>query len=76
MSVPRPIAGALPLGRWPATMTEIEAAYVHGQSAKRQKIWDDWIQLNAALKEAVVHVAAVWLSARAGASQRARGCAA
>jgi hypothetical protein len=56
-------------------MTEIEAAHVHGQSAKRQKIWDDWIQLNAALKEAVVHVAAVWLSARAGASQRARGCA-
>lgn len=62
MALPALASGSLPLGRWPATLAELEAAYVAGKSAKRQQIWQDWLDLTAALRDATGAVPAAWLS--------------
>lgn len=62
MSIPTLGAGRLPLGRWSATIAEVEAAFVTGQSARRQEIWRDWLQLTEALRETLTAVPAAWLS--------------
>ncbi len=60
MPVPALVNGALPLGRWPATLPEIEAAFVTGQSAKRAEVWDHWLTLTEGVRD-VVTLPAVWL---------------
>lgn len=62
MSLPVLEDGALPLGRWPATIEEIEASYVTGLSEKRKQVWSDWLELTAALREVLGSVPAAWLS--------------
>ena len=62
MALPALVGGSLPLGRWPATTSELEAAYVSGQSAQRQLVWSDWLELTTALREVVGAVPAAWLS--------------
>lgn len=53
--------GLLPLGRWVATVDEVHGAFVAGKSAKRGEVWNDWLELTAALRE-LVHIPAAWLS--------------
>lgn len=60
MALPALNDGVLPLGRWPATVGEIETAFVTGQSAKRQEAWNDWLELTDALRD-VVTLPAAWL---------------
>ena len=60
--VPVLTSGRLPLGRWPATPAEIEAAYVVGRSDRRQEIWSHWLQLTAAMRETVTCLPAAWIS--------------
>lgn len=52
--------GYLPLGRWPATMQEVKERFATPQGV-RTEIWDDYLRLLEALREAV-EVPAVWLS--------------
>lgn len=58
-------AGALPQGRFPATIAEVESTFVADSkwatSTTRQTVWDDWKQITAQVRK-VVPVAAVWLS--------------
>jgi hypothetical protein len=61
MPVPPLDAGRLPLGRWAVSVSEVEAAFVTGQSARRQKVWGDWLTLTRALREIVDVVPAAWL---------------
>lgn len=61
MPVPPLVSGRLPLGRWPATPAEIEACFVTDKSQRRQKIWNDWIELTEAIRDAVGAVPAAWL---------------
>jgi hypothetical protein len=57
-------AGALPRGRYPATVTEVESTFVADPmwdaSTTRKTVWDDWIQVTAQARK-VVPVAAAWL---------------
>lgn len=53
MPLPALVDGALPLGRWPATLDELEAMFVTGKSARRQAVWQDWQELTAALRDVV-----------------------
>ena len=62
MALPPLVDGNLPLGRWPATVDEIENTYVLGLSDKRQQIWRDWLELTTALRDALTTVPAAWLS--------------
>jgi hypothetical protein len=61
MALPNLVDGQLPLGRWPATVSEVEATFVTGLHPTRQKIWHDWLHLNTAMQQAVIHVAGAWL---------------
>lgn len=61
MPVPGLDEGRLPLGRWTATVEELEAAFVTGQSERRQQIWADWLTLTQAMREVVDVVLAAWL---------------
>lgn len=57
------INGHLPAGRWTCSITDVEAAYVPTDPADiRCLIWDDWVQLTAALRLALGSVAACWMS--------------
>jgi hypothetical protein len=60
MTLPTLVDGALPLGRWSATLAEIEAMFVDGQCAKRHEVWTDWLQLTEALRD-IVTLPAAWL---------------
>lgn len=60
MPLPALVDGALPLGRWPATLSEVEDVFVTGLSSRRQEVWGDWLELTAALRD-VVTLPAVWL---------------
>lgn len=51
----------LPLGRWPATLPEVESSFVTGQGAKRIAVWADCLQLISAVHAAVGHLPAIWL---------------
>lgn len=54
--------GVLPHGRWACEPADVEAAFVHGLSPQRQRIWDDWVQLTDTLRSKVGRVAAAWLA--------------
>lgn len=62
MAIPALSDGRLPLGRWPATIDEVESTFVEGKSARRRQLWNDWCSLTTALHEAVGTLPAVWLS--------------
>ena len=65
MIPPLTAAGALPCGRFPATIVEVESAFVAdpkwATSTTRQTVWDDWKQITAQARK-VVPVAAVWIA--------------
>lgn len=63
--IPRLTAhGALPRGRYPATIAEVESAFVvdprWASSTTRKIVWNDWTQVTAQARK-VVPVAAAWL---------------
>jgi hypothetical protein len=62
---PLTAAGALPRGRFPATIAEVESAFVSdpgwATSTTRQTVWDDWKQITAQARK-IVPVAAVWMA--------------
>lgn len=53
--------GALPVGRYPASLAEIHAQFVAGNTPAREKVWNDW-QKATALLQHHVPVLAAWLS--------------
>lgn len=57
-------SGLLPLGRYPATVAEVEAPFVTDSkwaaSKTRTTIWADWVQITAQTRR-IVPVAAAWL---------------
>lgn len=61
---PLTAAGVLPRGRFPATITEVERAFVTDPrwtaSTTRPVVWADWQQITAQVRK-IVPVAAVWL---------------
>jgi hypothetical protein len=61
MPFPPLVNGKLPLGRWPATIDEIESTFVASLSDRRQKIWKDWLDLTEAVRDAVTAVPAAWI---------------
>jgi hypothetical protein len=54
------VSGAIPVGRYPATLADIHAAFVAGKEPAREKIWDDWQQATALLRQHV-SVLAAWV---------------
>nr|WP_245843054.1 hypothetical protein [Mycolicibacterium vulneris] len=51
----------LPVGRFPATVGEIEARFVDGKSNRRAEVWSDWQKATTILRQHV-EICAVWLS--------------
>lgn len=49
------------MGRWVATPDEVAAAFVAGQSERRQQVWADWLALTEAMREVVGVLPAAWL---------------
>jgi len=62
MPIPKFAGDGLPLGRWPATPEEVEAAFVAGRSERRKKIWADWLMLTEAMRDVVGVMPAAWVS--------------
>ncbi|MEE6289310.1 hypothetical protein V2J52_16775 [Georgenia sp. MJ173] len=64
MIPPLTAVGALPRGRYPATIPEVESAFVAdpmwAASTTRPTVWADWLQVTAQARK-VVPVAAAWL---------------
>lgn len=64
MIPPLTAAGALPRGRHPATINEVESAFVTdpkwAASTTRRTVWDDWVQVTEQARKAVP-IAAAWL---------------
>lgn len=56
-----PEVGALPVGRFPATIPEVERVLVDGiGSARRREVWEDWLDVLTMLS-AHVRVNSAWL---------------
>ncbi|MDQ2837857.1 MAG: hypothetical protein M3Y77_17335 [Actinomycetota bacterium] len=53
--------GVLPLGRWHATLGDVEDAFVTGQGARREEIWAHLAVANQTISR-LVHVGSVWFS--------------
>lgn len=62
MPVPALHNGHLPMGRWVCTPGEVEAVFAPGSSPQRREIWEQWLQLSDALRQAVGEVAACWVA--------------
>lgn len=62
--IPSLVNGLLPLGRFGATLPEIEASFVAGpewvRSTTRSSVWADWQQITSDVRS-VVPVCAVWV---------------
>jgi len=52
--------GALPVGRYQASVDELHSTFVEGKAPVREKVWNDWQQATAFLRRHVP-VAAAWL---------------
>jgi hypothetical protein len=52
--------GALPVGRYPASLAEIHGQFVVGRAPERQKVWNDW-QTATALLRKHVPILAAWV---------------
>lgn len=52
--------GAIPVGRYSATLADIHAAFVAGKTPAREKIWHDWQTATALLRQHVP-VLATWV---------------
>lgn len=52
--------GALPAGRYPATLAEIQAEFVDGKGPVRERVWYDWLKATELLQRHVA-VLAAWV---------------
>ncbi|BBZ67796.1 hypothetical protein MINS_32250 [Mycolicibacterium insubricum] len=53
--------GALPVGRYPAQLAEIQAEFVDGKGSAREQVWNDWQKATALLQQHVA-ILATWVS--------------
>ena len=49
----------IPHGRWSGTITEVAAAYA--ADGRRQKLWNDWLDLTAFIRNATGRIACAWI---------------
>ncbi len=52
--------GYLPVGRYPATVSEVEAQFVTGRSPRRSEVWGHWQQATELLRSHV-EVLSAWI---------------